>query len=198
MMAKKNKRVYERFEIGLGKHLRGRRLLVVDSPQNAVRFAVEELIRVDFTPHDDLTPKLAASGSAWVAQTVEIGQPSGFLRGCMYGLIEETLLGYLPGVRRSVPPTLVVVAAHIDSGATELVIEPHTFVQLGPAMRQVVLNDDDDQLAAPRVDEAVRRVIEGYQQAGMLIDPGKAGKTWMVDFKSPVYLKNLKNLTTWP
>ncbi|MDR1431959.1 MAG: hypothetical protein LBI99_07545 [Propionibacteriaceae bacterium] len=185
----------EQFTAGLFRFLRGRSLLVLDEPENAVRVAVSCLVAQGFTSlPDGLDAKLRAKGSAWTAQAVEIGERSGFARGLVNGLVSETPLVFLPFVKRNIPPTLVMVAARRQpDGCCELVVQPLTSLSL----KRAVVDNDDDSLAAPRVTAAIEATVNAYQQLGALVDAGRPKAVAATDKDCPAMPKLARALTGW-
>ena len=100
------------------------RLELVD----AVLAGIEQVLAQGFTRHAvDLAAKLSAEGLDWVGQAVVIGERrKSWRRGVIADLVEEVLpIDLIPGLRRTVAPTLVVVAARpLPDGADELLVMP--------------------------------------------------------------------------
>ncbi|MCL1918927.1 MAG: hypothetical protein FWG14_11520 [Peptococcaceae bacterium] len=167
----KKQKAQETYLSNVFSYLRGRRIVVRDNPVNAVQMGVGHLIDQGFAVRPgNIDDTLRREGSPWIAQAVEIGEDSGFTRGLLHFVIEESPLSFLPFVKRNIPPTLVIVTARIlPDGTCELMIQP--FVSL--SLKKAMINHDADHLAAPRVEAAVMAVINSYQQSGFLVEAGK-------------------------
>jgi len=173
--------------------LRGQQMIVLDIPANAVQTSVNCLIDQGFWERqENLNEALHRENSPWYAQAVEIGERSGFWRGRLYSLIEETPLSLTGLVKRTIPPTLVVAAARpLSDGTCELIIQPYTSLSL----KRAVIDWEDDNLAAPRVNAAINAVIDHYSQADSLIDSGKPKVIAVKDHNCPASPRKIRDLT---
>lgn len=143
--------------------LRGARLLVRHTPQDAVRLAVDQLTAQGFVVRDDgFERRLQGRGSPWTATAVEIGDGRRSNRTFWTGLIADELPFPLPRfLQHGVPPTLVVATARAGAdGVTELVVFPHASRRGDPAHAFA---------AAPRVAAAIEGISRTASHAGALV-----------------------------
>ena len=145
--------------------LTGRRMVVAWQPADAALAGIEQALAQGFTRHAvDLAAKLSAEGSDWVGHAAVIGERrKSWRRGVIADLVEEVLpIDLIPGLRRTVAPTLVVVAARpLPDGATELLVMPHASRTGDP---EAAFG------AAPRVRAAADALVEAARAAGALIE----------------------------
>lgn len=176
----------EHFHAGF--YVAGRRLVVRDTPDNAVRVLAGWFGRQGFWPFADANAVLRQEGSPWVAQAMVIGTRASFGRKLVYWLMDETplaVLSLLPFVKRNIPPTLVMIAARwLTDESCELLVDSH---EAGGIF-------EDESLAAPRVEAAIQTTIEAYRAAGRLIETGRL-KT--EDKNCPVFVTRIVELTGW-
>ena len=181
----------EAFSAGYFRLLRNHRLVVRAAPPEAVRVAVGNLLAQGFAVFGDMETALRREESAWAATAVRIGQPSGFLRGMVNGLIEDTPLVLIPGLKRNIPPTLVVAAARwLPDGTCELLVRTQPSLNL----KHLLVDHDDIWLAAPRIDAAVEATIAAFQGAGAFISD-----SWFTNLEPdcPAAPQRVKELTGW-
>ncbi|GAA1328682.1 hypothetical protein GCM10009659_32380 [Leucobacter albus] len=130
-----------------------------------MRAGIDQTLAQGFARHSvDLAAKLGAEGSEWVAQAAVIGERrKSWRRGVIADLVEEVLpVDLIPGLRRTVAPTLAVVAARpLPDGATELLLMPHASHTGDP---QAAFG------AAPRVRAAADGLAAAAGAAGALIE----------------------------
>jgi hypothetical protein len=143
--------------------LRGARLMLRYSPQDAVRLAADHLVAQGFVVRDDgFDQQLRAQHSPWTSVALEIGDAKRSNRTFWTGLIADELPFPLPkALQHSIPPTLVVVTARSGvDGVTELVVFPHASRQGDPAHAFA---------AAPRVDASVDGMMRVATEAAALV-----------------------------
>jgi len=143
--------------------LRGARVLLRYTPDDAVRLAVDQLVAQGFVVREDgydRHPETRAS--PWTAAAVEIGDARRSRRTFWTGLIADEFPFPLPkALQHAIPPTLVVAAARPTAdGATELVVYPHTSRHGDPEYAFA---------AAPRVSGAIDGILAAAGGAGVLI-----------------------------
>lgn len=108
--------------------LTGRRLVLRFTPDDSVRLGVDQLLAQGFVRREeDLDAPLRAEGSPWTAQAVRIGdRGKSWRRGIVADLLEDFVpIDLVPGLRRAIAPTVVVVAARsLPEAQTELFVVP--------------------------------------------------------------------------
>jgi len=171
--------------------LRTHRLILRAVPEDAVQVVVGYLLAQGFTVYDDMDAAVRREESGWVATAVHIGEHSGFVRGMVNGLIEETGLMLIPGLKRNIPPTLVVTAARwLPDGTCELLVCALPSLDF----KRILIDHDDDSLAGPRYQAAVQGAIAAFQAAGTFI-----GDHWFPKLEPdcPATPKRARELTGW-
>jgi hypothetical protein len=129
-----------------------------------------------------------------VAQAVVIGKRSGFVRGRVNDVIEITPLVLLPFVKRNIPPTLVMVTARLlPNRSCELVMQPLTSTSL----KRVLIDSEDDHLAAPRVSAAIAATIKAYDRVGRLIEADRPLAIVALAKDCPAMPRLARTLTGW-
>lgn len=144
--------------------LRGARLVVRWSPEDAVRLAAEQLIAQGFVARQDgFGDRLHAQGSEWRAVALEIGDAKRSRRTFWTGLIADEFPFPLPkALQHSIPPTLVVATARrAADGTTELVVFPHASREGDPEYSWA---------AAPRITAAVEALTGAATSSAALVD----------------------------
>lgn len=143
--------------------LRGARVLLRYTPDDAVRLAGDQLVAQGFVMRDDgYDGHFRAHGSAWTAVALEIGDAKRSKRTFWTGLIADEFPFPLPkALQHAIPPTLVVAAARPGAdGVTELVVYPHTSRHGDPEYAFA---------AAPRVAAAIDGIVTAATGAGVLV-----------------------------
>jgi len=188
-MARQNDR--EAFTAGMPFMLRAHRLILREVPANAVQVVVRHLLAQGFTVFGDMDAAVRREESGWVATAVHIGQRSGFLRGQINGLIEATPLMLLPGLKRNIPPTLVVAAARwLPDGTCELLVRPQTSLDL----RRALIDHEDNSLAGPRFQAALQGAIAAFQAAGTFLSDHRFTN---LEPDCPAAPQRVRELTGW-
>lgn len=144
--------------------LRGARLVVRWSPEDAVRLAADQLIAQGFVARQDgFADRLRAQGSEWRAVALEIGDAKRSRRTFWTGLIADEFPFPLPkALQHSIPPTLVVATARQRAdGTTELVVFPHASREGDPEYSWA---------AAPRITAAVEALTGAATSSAALVD----------------------------
>ncbi|OAN40989.1 hypothetical protein [Microbacterium sp. H83] len=144
--------------------LRGARLTVRYSPDDALRLAVDQLVAQGFVVRQDgFDERLRAEGSAWQAVSLEIGDAKRSKRTFWTGLIADEFPFPLPkALQHSIPPTLVVATARqAADGTTELVVFPHASRDGDPEYSWA---------AAPRISAAVEAMTATATSSAALVD----------------------------
>lgn len=171
--------------------LTGRRLVVRWSPEHAVRAGIDEVLSRGFALRDEnLTEMLRSEGSAWVAQAAVIGdRASSWRRGLIADLVEEVLpIDLIPGLRRTVAPTLVVVAARpLAEDTSEVFLMPHASRTGDP---QAAMG------AAPRVRNAADALVQAARAGGALVEVDRRS-LGIADPDCPASITAVRRLLGW-
>jgi hypothetical protein len=205
-MKKKTLKAQESFYNSFGSRLRGRRMIVCDTPENAVRTGVNHFLPHGFCVRPcNMGDILSQEGSLWSAQALEIGERIGAGRGLVKGILAETPLALVPFFKMDIPPTLVIITARsLPDGTSELIVQPITSRSQG--LGHFLADDssrDNSDLAAPRVNAAVESMIDSYQQAGCLIKADKPqhyvrvtqDNSNKIDEDCPAFVRKARSLT---
>lgn len=174
--------------------LTGRSLRVRWSPEDAVRLAHEQLVAQGFA-HWQQDAATGVDANGWQASALVIGSRSkSWGRGMLVDIIEEVpvvglVSDLIPGLRRTIAPTLVVAAAReIAPGETELVIMPLTSGAGDPTAAFG---------AAPRVRTAIEATRQAAEQSEALISVG-AKSLGIADPSCPASRQGAKARFGWP
>lgn len=144
--------------------LRGARITLRYTPEDAVRLATDQLVAQGFVVRQDgFDARVRAQGGGWQAVALEIGDAKRSKRTFWTGLIADEFPFPLPkALQHSIPPTLVVATARqAADGTTELVVFPHASRDGDPEYSWA---------AAPRVTAAVEGITTTASSSAALID----------------------------